>query len=111
MSPTYKKKTFRKKKFSKRSFKKSKKVKLTLKKKVSKRKSLKKNSKSIKNKKIMKLRKKLKGGKLNPLVPLPLREFGDFVSGSIEDTSDIYNGTSHAIERSPVDGHFQHNNY
>lgn len=108
MSPTYKKKTFRKRKFLKRSLKKSKKVKLTLKKKVSKRKSLKKN---IKNKKIMKLRKKLKGGKLNPLVPLPLREFGDFVSGSIEDTSDIYNGTSHAIERSPVDGHFQHNNY
>ena len=88
----FKKKTFRKKKlakYSKKSFKKS----------LKNRKTLRKVSK----------KRKLRGGKLNPLVPLPLREFGDVVRNTIEETNDVYNGTDHAIDISPVEGHYKHN--
>jgi len=101
-----KKKTFRKKKltkYSKKSFKKSLKNRRTLRKVSKKRKML------VSKKRTMHKKRKLRGGKLNPLVPLPLREFGDVVRNTIEETNDVYNGTDHAIDISPVEGHFQHN--
>lgn len=108
MSFYNKKKTFSRKVSKKGSLKKVKRSKNLSKRKSLKRKRMRRKM-SLKNKR--KIRKRLKGGKLNPLVPLPLRDLGDLMRGSIEHTSDIYNGTDYAIETSPVDGHFQHNNY
>ena len=54
-------------------------------------------------------RRRMKGGKLNPLIPMPLREIGGAIQNQFDKSIDIINGTNYTIDPDPTEGQLVHN--
>lgn len=53
-------------------------------------------------------KRRMKGGKLSPLVPLPLRELGGSIQYHFDKSADIINGTDYTMDPNPTEGQLQH---